>query len=155
MVVWNSTATTMDLDPPPGAQVWAIGDTADNASGGAFWESVGAPVEPQSLYDAQLQDRLGQDRPLRHLPPVLGALAEQTASASAFHPESAAFPLNPDRLGTMRGDGQILDQAYSFVSASPPESAGSSTVSRSSLRAVGDGDPGQISADVWTEGLLN
>jgi hypothetical protein len=155
MVVWNSTATTMDLDPPPGAQVWAIGDTADNASGGAFWESVGTPVEPQSLYDAQLQDRLSQDRPLSHSSPALGALAGQPASDSTTHPESSAFPLNPDRLGTRPGDGQILDQVYSSVSASPPDSAGSSTASYSPLRTVGDGNPGQISEDVWSKELLS
>jgi hypothetical protein len=155
MVVWNSTATTMDLDPPPGAQVWAIGDTADNASGGAFWESFGAPVEPRSLYDAQLQDRLSQDRPLGHAPAGFGALAGQSDLASIFHPESAASPLSPDHLGTTGGEGLILNQASCPVPALPPDSAGSLPASSPPVRSGADGDPGQRGADEWLKELLD
>jgi hypothetical protein len=149
MVVWNSTATTMDLDPPPGAQVWAIGDTADNASGGAFWESFGAPVEPRSLYDAQLQDRLSQDRPLGHSAAGLGALAGQPDLASAFPLESATSPISPDHLGTTGAERRILDQAYNSVPASPVESAGSLPAGIPPLRSVAGGDSGQMSAGEW------
>jgi hypothetical protein len=155
MVVWNSTATTMNLDPPPGAQVWAIGDTADNPSGGAFWESFGVPVEPRSLYDAQLQDRLNQARPLGHSPPGLGALAGPLDLASTFRPESAASPFSPDRLETTGGDGRILDQAASLMPTSPPESANFFPARGLPLRSVADSGPAQMSADEWLKEPLD
>jgi hypothetical protein len=56
-VVWNSRAAEMIVQQPPTAQNWAIGCTADVHSGDAYWESFGHPVQPQSLYVAQLHER--------------------------------------------------------------------------------------------------
>ena len=57
-VAWNCQAWEMIIEQPPTAQNWAIGCTAASHSGNAYWESVGKPVEPQSLYQAQLKERL-------------------------------------------------------------------------------------------------
>ena len=69
-VAWNCVASTYVIQQPPGTYNWAIGclgeriktaryfDTTPILSEGVF-ESHGTPVAPQSLYLAQLQDRLG------------------------------------------------------------------------------------------------
>src|SRR5262249_10662475 len=67
MVFWNSTANRMLVEEPPTAQNWVIGDTATIETTIptklppeplGFFESIGTPVEPASLYFAQLHDRL-------------------------------------------------------------------------------------------------
>ncbi len=61
-VVWNSSATNLDIEQPPGAQNWAIGCTGKKAVSevpGAY-ESLAAPVAPNSLYLAQLCARRGR-----------------------------------------------------------------------------------------------
>jgi hypothetical protein len=59
-VVWNSTTNNMLIEQPPGSQNWAIGSsgTLDNGTTGAI-DSPGVAVDPQSLYRAQLCERLG------------------------------------------------------------------------------------------------
>jgi Ca2+-binding RTX toxin-like protein len=69
-VVWNSAASHFTVQQPPGATNWAIGNlgpitdrprygtTGPNLPRGTF-DSHGTPVQPTSLYLAQLCDRLG------------------------------------------------------------------------------------------------
>ncbi len=66
MVIWNSTADGFIVHNPPTAQNWLIGSTGP-ISGGSFFvgphdpgtvESHGVAVQPRSLYQAQLQERL-------------------------------------------------------------------------------------------------
>ncbi|MDH4238278.1 MAG: hypothetical protein OEW48_01820 [Phycisphaerae bacterium] len=69
-VAWNCTARDYVIQQPPGAMNWAIGcigrskptprpfDSKPNLPVGTF-DSPGIPVEPQSLYLAQLAERLG------------------------------------------------------------------------------------------------
>ncbi len=69
-VAWNCTAATYVIQQPPGAMNWAIGCTGRSqptprpfGAGpplpiGSF-DSPDKPVEPRSLYLAQLAERLG------------------------------------------------------------------------------------------------
>jgi len=59
-VVWNSVASELDIQQPPGSQNWAVGcvGTRASSSTGAF-DSPGVAVKPGSLYLAQLCERLG------------------------------------------------------------------------------------------------
>lgn len=65
-VLWNCTSRTLVLQQPPTAQNYAIGcsgrfvagDWAPDARPGVI-ESTGVPVQPRSLYHAQLAERLG------------------------------------------------------------------------------------------------
>lgn len=61
-VVWNSRAAEMIIQQPPTAQNWAIGCSADAHSGDGYWESFGQRVQPQSLYIAQLKERIGAEK---------------------------------------------------------------------------------------------
>lgn len=66
MVVWNSEAGNLMIQNPPTAQNWAFGNVgpiADPPFWGdpAYFVSHGEPVEPDSLYLAQLRERLGED----------------------------------------------------------------------------------------------
>jgi Pectate lyase superfamily protein len=70
-VVWNAVAAQLTIQQPPGAENWAIGssgmlvpaaepgssDTTPLPSG--IIDSAGTPVAPESLYLAQLCERLG------------------------------------------------------------------------------------------------
>ncbi len=57
-VVWNSHARSMNIQNPPTAQNWSIGSTTPSRLGNGIWESHNVPVEPRSLYRAQLAERL-------------------------------------------------------------------------------------------------
>jgi hypothetical protein len=63
IVFWNCKAAKIDVGKPPTAQNWAIGDTTTAApapTGTGFIESSNKPVDPDSLYQAQLADRLAR-----------------------------------------------------------------------------------------------
>ena len=57
-VLWNSSAAVINVQRPPGAMNWAIGCRGAPQGDGTF-ESTGVSVAPDSLYLAQLCDRLG------------------------------------------------------------------------------------------------
>lgn len=74
-IVWNSSAQSFAMNTPPGSMIWSIGNRGEETNprfpvfdGGpqrpslepATIESAGTPVQPQSLYLAQLQERLGE-----------------------------------------------------------------------------------------------
>ncbi len=69
-VAWNCTAKSFDMQQPPGAMNWCIGGIGEVSQGkwkkgaespqnGPWLSSHGTPVEPASLYLAQLRERLG------------------------------------------------------------------------------------------------
>jgi hypothetical protein len=73
-VVWNSTASNFIIQQAPGTITWAMGNRGPlkrqampngNVHGtklpSGSIESQGKPVTPQSLYLAQLAERLGPD----------------------------------------------------------------------------------------------
>jgi hypothetical protein len=57
-VIWNSASSTIRAEQPAGAANWAIGNKGTQAGNGTF-DSHGTPVNPKSLYLAQLCVRLG------------------------------------------------------------------------------------------------
>jgi hypothetical protein len=68
LVFWNCTADQMDVEQPPTAQNWAIGCTTKVAPvGDGFFESNNHRVDPSSLYQAQLADRLARFRSVSRL----------------------------------------------------------------------------------------
>ncbi|MCF0073972.1 DUF6298 domain-containing protein [Dyadobacter sp. CY261] len=58
-VFWQCSASGIENFAPPGAQNFAFGAWAQFAGDG-FWENVNEHIQPQSLYYAQLADRLGK-----------------------------------------------------------------------------------------------
>ena len=62
-VAWNCTAKSLNCQQPPGSMNWCIGCTGElnrrGAKPGPWLSSLNTPVEPRSLYLAQLRDRLG------------------------------------------------------------------------------------------------
>jgi hypothetical protein len=57
-VIWNSSASSINVEQPEGAANWAIGCTGNKGGNGIF-DSHGVAVAPKSLYLAQLCARLG------------------------------------------------------------------------------------------------
>jgi hypothetical protein len=57
-VLWNSAAAMLNVEQPPGATNWSIGGKGAAMGDGTF-DATGTPVRPQSLYAAQLCERLG------------------------------------------------------------------------------------------------
>ena len=57
-MLWNCQASRIEFLVPPGASGWAIGCWSE-FYGNAAWESANEFVNPRSLYQAQLADRLG------------------------------------------------------------------------------------------------
>ncbi|HEV2134553.1 MAG TPA: hypothetical protein VGR47_09820 [Terracidiphilus sp.] len=75
-VVWNSSAQRLGMNQPPGSYIWSIGNRGEQTDpafpvfdGGpkhaplptATVNSPGKPVQPRSLYLAQLKERLSED----------------------------------------------------------------------------------------------
>lgn len=69
-VAWNCEAKTFEIEQPPGAVNWAIGCRGKPITGAmpfnkepllpeGTYDSLGTPVTPESLYLAQLRERLG------------------------------------------------------------------------------------------------
>jgi hypothetical protein len=58
-VVWNSEAGRLSIDNPPTAQNWVIGTAAGEAVGSGTFDTSHVP-RPDSLYRAQLAERLGE-----------------------------------------------------------------------------------------------
>jgi fibronectin type 3 domain-containing protein len=69
VMFWNVEANNVRSDAPTGAMNWSIGTVGNKADGNfgsasaaepfGIWESEGVPVQPRSLYYAQLAERLG------------------------------------------------------------------------------------------------
>lgn len=59
-LAWQCSVPVLTARTPPGAQNWAIGCWAQFV-GDAFWRSSNEFVEPESLYRAQLRERLGAE----------------------------------------------------------------------------------------------
>jgi hypothetical protein len=106
LVFWNCTADKMDVAQPPTAQNWAIGCTTEfGATGNGFFESRNHPVDPSSLYQAQLADRLARFYPVSSLVHVTDPseneqdLSTSTArlSAPTSPPPSSPCPSSPQR----------------------------------------------------------
>jgi hypothetical protein len=58
-VLWNCSASQIRCENPPTAQNWAFGSWGEFAGDG-IWRSSNDFVTPESLYVAQLRDRLGE-----------------------------------------------------------------------------------------------
>ena len=76
-VAWNCLAKSFVIQQPPGAMNWAIGGKGERIRTGmpfdhepkmpeGIFDSHGTPVAPESLYLAQLRERLG-DRACRNI----------------------------------------------------------------------------------------
>ena len=99
-LLWNCIASTYVVQKPPGAMNWAIGcigqrvqisrpfDTEPLLPEGTF-DSWGKPVAPQSLYLAQLQERLGPQA-LRNIGYSSPDIRQVRMVAVKFHPSPAA-----------------------------------------------------------------
>ena len=70
-VAWQCSVPVIISRTPPGAHNWVIGCWAQ-FSGDGLWRSLNEFVDPDSLYEGQLVDRLGRD--------ALAALEPDTAS---------------------------------------------------------------------------
>ena len=57
-VFWNVKSATDKIYSPPTAQNWVIGGSTNSKQGTAIYDQLGTTVTPQSLYIAQLLDRL-------------------------------------------------------------------------------------------------
>jgi hypothetical protein len=59
-VLWNCVASKISCENPPGAQNWAFGSWGE-FSGNGIWRHSNESVRPDSLFAAQLADRLGNE----------------------------------------------------------------------------------------------
>ena len=91
-VLWNSYSDrSVDVQNPPTAQNWAIGDTGARHTGNGSYDSWGTPIDnPPSLYQQQLSERLTN--------PGLSVREYRLGDDDSFHPGDAAdFPyVDPD-----------------------------------------------------------
>lgn len=111
-VIWNCVAKDYLVQDPPGARNWIIGSTGQRKAAprpfgtgpelpGGTDDSPGVPVEPKSLYLAQLAERLGPD--------ALRALGyASTDPASAFRPNPLAPTAENSAAAGSRGGSRNL-----------------------------------------------
>jgi hypothetical protein len=137
-VAWNSIAKTFIIQQPPGSANWAIGCIGDRQQTARYFDSSpilpegcfdshGTPVTPQSLYLAQLQDRLGAQA-LKNL--------GYTSNTIQEFPTKSTPPLPP----LSRDDDPILGPDLALHR--PVNAAGArGAVRQSSGENAVDGDP--------------
>lgn len=82
-MIWNSSAGLIANEKPPVGQNWAYG-THGEFNGDGAWVGSDDDVSPDSLYYAQLSNRIGRDvdRAKLLLPPVQGSRAPTLESAA-------------------------------------------------------------------------
>lgn len=85
-VLWQCRAANVRCFKPPGANNWALGIWSTPAGDGVF-EGLSDFVKPQSLYQAQLRQRLGAEAAAR-IDPILGR--PETATNPTYQ-EAARF----------------------------------------------------------------
>jgi hypothetical protein len=114
----------MDVEQPPTAQNWAIGCTAKfTATSNAFLESINHPVDPQSLYHAQLEDRLAREYGVSGLvrvtaKPVLGQA--NAVSVTITNASSVRIPGPVLIVFTSLPRGVALASVSGFTTAGDP-----------------------------------
>ena len=110
-VIWNATAPFIRVEnPPTPEQNFAIGSTAsapDDAqwsgvTGDGFIQSAGTPVQPESLFEQQLIDRIGERQ-------ATLVLAETLSKASL--PMQVRFP-RPVVDGVVQGPASPAQLAF-------------------------------------------
>ncbi len=144
-VLWNSEATDVEVQSPPGAINQAYGCKGVVTGDGIVWDPRtmpyrdfyrGMPVAPRSLYLAQLEERLGATRvaAARPRPVPAGAagarrLADADVEAFVTHERDAAAGPSPGPLRLERGaftiDGRrawTTRTGYSWYQAQMPPS---------------------------------
>lgn len=110
-VIWNSTAPYIKVEnPPTPEQNFAIGSTATaredaeraGVTGDGFIDSIGKPVQPESLFEQQLIERIGGKQ-------ATLVLAETLSKASL--PMQVMFP-RPVVDGVVQGTATPAQEAF-------------------------------------------
>lgn len=166
MVIWNSRAAGFIVESPQTAQNWLIGSVgalrtnrmAVGPVNPAIRDSHGCPVEPQSLYHAQLADRLAYGgvatREYR-----LGDVDNFTNDGAADHPyvdpawwNAVASATNRPLIGFDDATPQSTVPFTFQFDLQPGETVVGATLTLA-LRAVGSGaDSSRIFLDVLDKG---
>lgn len=104
-VAWNCVAKFYTIQNPPGTANWAIGCIGDQLRAARYFDSApilpegiidsqNVPVAPQSLYLAQLQERLGK-RALRNIGYEFDSVDEFTNKSV---PRLREFPMDANKM---------------------------------------------------------
>jgi hypothetical protein len=116
-VAWNNIAKTYIIQNPPGAANWAIGNIGSRLKTArlfdsapifdeGYFDSHGTPVAPQSLYLAQLHERLGQ--------PALNNIGYASNTPSMFTNKSVKpLPPLPKDTDPVMGENLALHRPVS------------------------------------------
>jgi hypothetical protein len=120
IVFWNCTAAKVDVGKPPTAQNWAIGDTTKpgtTPTGTGFIESSNKRVDPDSLYQAQLKDRLARFHSVASLVRV---------TVTPVPGQSSAFAITVTNVSSVYIPGPVL---IAFTNLPPGVGLGSANSS--------------------------
>ena len=92
-VFWQCSAAQVDCYQPPGAQNWAFGTWAQ-FGGNGYWESSNESISPNSLYYAQLEQRLNK-KDANRSQLLLNETNATSSPSVAQAAEMIAFAVNP------------------------------------------------------------
>ncbi len=111
-VLWNCVSAKTACENPPGAQNWAFGSWGEFAGNG-IWRQSNESVRPDSLFTAQLADRLGADAADRLLAPVTFSADFSTAKSVDEIPDAPLeIHSSPHPISITNGwlvcDGKLL-----------------------------------------------
>src|SRR5690606_6770128 len=102
-VVWESSASMMEVPSPPTAQNWAFG-VWGQFSGDGHWKEVNSHISPRSLFYAQLQKRFNE---FEIDPQILDIGSEPSSSPTL----EAAQQLTQEASSPMKGLKQWILEA--------------------------------------------
>ncbi len=148
-LLWNSSASLITCEAPPGAMNWVVGCWGQY-NGNGYWENVNAFSRPQCLYYSQLANRTGKDMTARadwmtvpgdpSSSPNAEHAAELIAAATQPAPQLANWIESATQrhpIPTTSGDAKKVEEISSASSAKPQ--AASHTISIENGWIVCDG----------------
>jgi Family of unknown function (DUF6298) len=130
-VLWQCSASFIRCANPPTARNWAFGCWAE-FEGDGIWRSSNESVKPDSLYFAQLTDRLGHDAAARvkllrrsteeSTNPTLEQAAQLIAASRQPATQLSAYIASASKRNPIPSDpgsAKIVDQLQSAATSSP------------------------------------
>jgi Family of unknown function (DUF6298) len=110
--LWNCVAATIGCENPPGAQNWAFGSWGE-FEGHGVWRHSNETVNPPSLFEAQLADRLGKALADTVLSEAEVSTESETAQSVDEIPDAPSKTQNPkSKISITNGwlvcDGKLL-----------------------------------------------
>ena len=145
-VLWNCSVSVIRCWNPPGAQNWSFGSWA-SFEGGGIWRSSNDFMKPDSLFAAQLKDRLGPEAAARLQ--LMPRPREESSNPSLDKAQELA-------AASHQPSPQLRDYIFNASKRDPipSEPGNAKRVEEITFGVPPSGGPGRVNAELQTKKLV-